>query len=398
MTTRLPARRPRRSRPTSPTRSRRRSTRSAASTSSTRPRPRAFRRSSSPSTSRRTATWPPRTCATGSTGSCRCCREGIDPPIVEKLDPDAAPVLLVALQRQQADPRGHRDRRQAAAAADRERRRRRPGDRARRPQAPDQRLAQLRLAARATTSPPTTCRATLQAQNVDIPGGSVEPGPAVDHAAHRAAGSSRPRSSVSIVVRQVDGHPVRVGDVGRVEDGVEERDDARQHRRRAHGGALRSASSRAPTRWRSSTPSRSASRSVQRALPAGYTLEIVRDNSDFIEASIRASKEHLVLGVAARRARRAALPRQRPQHDHRRDRDPDLDHRHLRADVVHGLHAQHAHAARARAGRRHRHRRRHRRAREHLPLHRGEGHEADAGGRRGARARSAWRCSRRRCR
>ena len=41
---------------------------------------------------------------------------------------------------------------------------------------------------------------------------------------------------------------------------------------------------------------------------------------------------------------------------------------------------------------RHRHRRRDRRAREHLPVHRGEGDAADAGGRSRRRARSASRC------
>ncbi len=58
--------------------------------------------------------------------------------------------------------------------------------------------------------------------------------------------------------------------------------------------------------------------------------------------------------------------RQHALHDHRRHRDPDLDHRHLRADLVHGLHAQRHDPAGADARGRHRHRRRHRGAREHL--------------------------------
>ncbi len=50
-----------------------------------------------------------------------------DPPIIEKLDPDAAPVLSIALSGPALDPRHHRVRRQGAQAAARERLRRRPG-------------------------------------------------------------------------------------------------------------------------------------------------------------------------------------------------------------------------------------------------------------------------------
>ena len=57
--------------------------------------------------------------------------------------------------------------------------------------------------------------------------------------------------------------------------------------------------------------------------------------------------------------------------------------RHLRRHALHGLHAQHHHPAGADARGGHRHRRRGDRAREHLPLHGGEGHAAHAGGGRG---------------
>ena len=52
----------------------------------------------------------------------------------------------------------------------------------------------------------------------------------------------------------------------------------------------------------------------------------------------------------------------------------------LHADAGDGLHAEQHDAARHHARRRHRHRRRDRRAREHLPLHRGEGLLAVRGG------------------
>jgi multidrug efflux pump subunit AcrB len=58
---------------------------------------------------------------------------------------------------------------------------------------------------------------------------------------------------------------------------------------------------------------------------------------------------------------------------HRRHRDSDVDHRHVRPDLVRGLHAELDDDARAHARGRHRHRRRDRGAREHLPVRRGEG-------------------------
>ena len=70
---------------------------------------------------------------------------------------------------------------------------------------------------------------------------------------------------------------------------------------------------------------------------------------------------------------------------------PDLDHRHLRGHAPARLHAEQHDDARAVAGDRHRHRRRDRRAREHLPLHRGEGGVAEAGGDRGDRGNRAGR-------
>ena len=54
-------------------------------------------RSSSSSTSRRTPTSPPRRCATASTACCATCPRDADPPVIEKIDPDAAPVLSVAV-------------------------------------------------------------------------------------------------------------------------------------------------------------------------------------------------------------------------------------------------------------------------------------------------------------
>ena len=136
----------------------------------------------------------------------------IEQPRVDKFDPDAAPVLSIALTRQQAGPRRHRVRRQGAAPPARERQRRRPGARPRRPPAPDQRLARRRSPARLQ---PDGHRRLARAAGAE-------------HRDSRAAASTRAPQSVTlrtrgrvqtvaefndIVVREQDGHPVRVGDV-----------------------------------------------------------------------------------------------------------------------------------------------------------------------------------------
>ena len=81
---------------------------------------------------------------------------------------------------------------------------------------------------------------------------------------------------------------------------------------------------------------------LQQSLLPGYSLRIVRDEADYIEASIATVAGAPRRRLAAGRVRRAALPRQLPLDDHRRHLDSHLDHRDLRADLVHGLHAQHA--------------------------------------------------------
>jgi hydrophobic/amphiphilic exporter-1 (mainly G- bacteria), HAE1 family len=135
---------------------------------------------------------------------------------------------------------------------------------------------------------------TLQAQNADIPGGRIDQGP--QSITMRTRGRvERPEEFSDLVVRQVDGHPVKVGDVARIDDGV------------ADATTLASINGE-PTvllqvRKQSGTNTvevvnnvKERLQDVQAALPPGYTLRIVRNQADFIEASIRSVQEHLVVG------------------------------------------------------------------------------------------------------
>ncbi len=197
--------------------------------------------------------------------------------------------------------------------------------------------------------------------------------------------------------QRAQGRPIRIGDVGRVDDAVVEprslarldgepggvagrpQADRHQHRRghrpvkkrlaRTHArpaaGHLRS---RSCATSRASSRSRSTRCSSTWSWPASWSPD------------------------------GPAVHRQPARHADRRGRHPDLDHLHVHADDAPRLHAQQHHHAGAGAGRRHRHRRRRRGAREHLPAHGGEGRSRRCRRRRRRRGRSASPSWRRPCR
>ena len=135
---------------------------------------------------------------------------------------------------------------------------------------------------------------TLQSQNVDIPGGRIDQGP--QSITMRTRGRvEKPEEFGDLVVRQVDGHPVKVSDVARIDDGV------------AEATTLANIDGAATVllqiRKQSGTNTVEVVRNVrerlddvQAALPPGYSIRIVRNQADFIEASIRSVQEHLIVG------------------------------------------------------------------------------------------------------
>jgi HAE1 family hydrophobic/amphiphilic exporter-1 len=214
-----------------------------------------------------------------------------------------------------------------------------------------------------------------------LPAGRFERGP--DNATMRIECRSPGASGIGdLVVRQSGDNPIRVRDVADVLDTIADPESA----------AVRDGAPAILLAVRKQSGSntvavvdaaKAAVAEIANALPPGVTLEVVRDNSEVIRTSADQVTEHLVLGADPGRGGGAGVPRQRPLDDHRRGVDPDLDHRHLRADADRRLHAQPDDAAGAGAGGRHRHRRRDRRAREHLPPHRRARREAVPGGDQG---------------
>ena len=278
----------------------------------------------------------------------RRCPKTIEQPRVDKLDPDAAPVLSARAQRASGrSATSPSSPTRCCAASSRAVERRRPGAR-----------SSAAGSGRSTSgSTPTRLRALQPDGHRRRSARSQRAERRDPRRPHRSGTRSRVdaarRAAASQTVARVrrrsssarsGGHPVRDRATSRsVEDGEDDAETRRQRRRQpapcccnvrkqsgtntvevvdARQGAARRASAercRRATRCASSATTSRVHRGVDPTT----------------------SKEHLVARRDPRGARRAALPRQPALHAHRGARDPDVDHRDVRPDVVHGLHAQH---------------------------------------------------------
>jgi HAE1 family hydrophobic/amphiphilic exporter-1 len=134
----------------------------------------------------------------------------------------------------------------------------------------------------------------LQSQNIEIPGGRVDQGP--QSVTLRTRGRVQTIGEFrDIVIREKTGHPVRIGDVAKVEDGEADPDTLANVD--GTGTVL------LQIRRQSGTNTVEVVRAVRErldglraALPPGYTVRVVRDMADFIEVAIHNVEEHLIVG------------------------------------------------------------------------------------------------------
>jgi hydrophobic/amphiphilic exporter-1 (mainly G- bacteria), HAE1 family len=220
---------------------------------------------------------------------------GIDPPIVSKLDFGAAPVLLIAV-------RSNKSIREVSEIADK---------RVRRQIESISGVGQVNLigtksrqinvwlnplSLRAQGLTPAVVQRAIAAQNLTTPGGSVETGPS--NLTLRVVGRvESPEALGRIVVMERDGHAVRLEDVARVEDGsAEDRSYAQLDRERTVVLSVIKQSGQNTVAVVDAVKSRLVE--LQRTLPEGTTIDVVRDNSEIIRTGIHAVQEHLVVGAA----------------------------------------------------------------------------------------------------
>ncbi len=220
--------------------------------------------------------------------------KGIDPPIVTKVDPSAAPVILLAVR----STKSIRDITQVADEIVRRKIETLPG--VGQVSLIGAKKRQIRvwlnpLALRSRGITAAEVQAALATQNLTTPGGNLEAGPT--STTIRVEGRVKSAEEFEqIVVRMVNGNPVRIKDVGRVKDGEE--DPKSYAQLNGERTVILSIIKQAGTNTVEVVDTVQARlEDVRAVLPPGFTLEMVRDNSSVIRTGIHAVLEHLILGA-----------------------------------------------------------------------------------------------------
>jgi HAE1 family hydrophobic/amphiphilic exporter-1 len=137
-------------------------------------------------------------------------------------------------------------------------------------------------------------RGALAAQNIEVPGGRLEQG-AREVAVRTLGRVERPADFARIVVANVNGAPVRIGDIGRVVDGVEEpRSLARLDGQPAVVLQVRKQAGTNTLDVIATVKARI--NELKAELPPDFRISYARDQSGFINAAFQAVQEHLLLG------------------------------------------------------------------------------------------------------
>jgi HAE1 family hydrophobic/amphiphilic exporter-1 len=214
-------------------------------------------------------------------------------PIVLKLDPGAIPVITIAV----SGPGGERG---VSEYADKTLRRRLETVSGvgqvlvigARPRQINIVVDNAKLASQGLTAAQVV--AALQSQNIQIPGGKVEQG-LRDLTLRTYGRVSNVEDFGAIPVATMNGTPIRLRDVARIEDSMSEIESAATVSGRSAVVLM--------VRKQSGTNAiEIADRIKERVeelrpqLPAGYKLDITRDQSTFVIAAVDAVKEHLILG------------------------------------------------------------------------------------------------------
>ena len=215
------------------------------------------------------------------------------PPVIVKFNNDSTPVLTIALSGQ----RSIRELTQYADKVVKVQLERAGGvgavdvvgglDRAINVWVDAERLAAYKI-------PITAVRDALQRQNADVPGGNVETGRR--ELVLRTLGRyTNPRDMEELVVTNINGAPIKIRDIGRVEDGTkEQRSIARLNGQPTVTLEVRRQSGANTVEVIHNVKDQLARVSAQ--LPADIKLEAIRDQERYIDAALHEITRHLILG------------------------------------------------------------------------------------------------------
>ncbi len=219
--------------------------------------------------------------------------EDLEDPVVEKLDPDASPILAIAL----AGDAPIRNLTTFARDVVKDRLERVAGvgsievvggrEREVRVWLSAARLAAYHLAVDDVTR-------ALQMENLEVPGGRIET-PAEELVVRTRGRIRTPADFGDIVVAQRPTGPVYLRDVATVEDGMEdERSLSRLNGERAVSLLVRRQSGTNAVAVARAV--KAAMEEVRRELPPGYRMVLASDTSEYIEHSVAEVRFHLVVG------------------------------------------------------------------------------------------------------
>jgi hydrophobe/amphiphile efflux-1 (HAE1) family protein len=220
--------------------------------------------------------------------------EGTKPPVIGKLDPDAAPVLFIAMNstkpvRELTEMADHEVRQalesiagvgQVSIVGGRKR---------------EVQIFVDPVKMRSAGISATEIQRAIISQNVTTPGGAIETGP--QRLTFRVKGRISSVNGVGdVIIRNVDNHPILVRDVATVIDGEEEAETA----------ALVNGKQSVVLSIRKQSGENSVAvvdalrermKELEKTLPGDTKLTVIRDNTESTRTSVDAVKEHLVLGA-----------------------------------------------------------------------------------------------------
>ena len=219
--------------------------------------------------------------------------EDATPPVVQKFDNDSTPVVTISLS---AD-RSLRELTELADKTVRVQLERVSGvgevrvvgglDRAINIWIDAERLAAYQI-------PVTAVRSALTRQNADVPGGNVTTGR--EELVLRTLGRyTDPRAFEDLVIANINGSPIRLRDVGHVEDGTKEQ----RSLARLNGLPTVTLEIRRQSGANTIDVINGIKQELPRVggqLPTDVKMEVIRDQSRYIEAALHEIQKHLILG------------------------------------------------------------------------------------------------------
>jgi HAE1 family hydrophobic/amphiphilic exporter-1 len=220
--------------------------------------------------------------------------EGTKAPVISKLDPDAAPVLFVAVE-------SNRPVREVTELADHQVRQSLEniagvgqvnivGGRKRQVQVF---VDPVKLRAAGLSA--VDVQRAIIGQNLTLPGGPIDTGPR--RLTFRVKGRISSVDGVGdVIIRNNDNHPILVRDVATVVDGEEEADtSANINGKQAVMMSIRKQSGANSVSVVDAL--RERLKELEPTLPSGTKFTVIRDNTETTRTSVSAVKEHLLLGA-----------------------------------------------------------------------------------------------------